>query len=270
MQKSYCKNFSGVAITRTDDDIPALLMRLRCKQWSCPFCAEQNRRMWKNHIIERIQAMGGDWIFITITAHGNAHRAGKTIENLKSAWKKLYDRLRYKFAGQKMEYVWIYERHTSEDKYGAKKTRYHVHAILRASIAGDNKYNARKEYYYHPELHAWLKDNTAQVGAGYMCHAVKIEGGEAGLIAGYIVKYMTKDCQDLGKFPKGYRRVTTSRGFGSPKPKHEEKWEYRAHILKGEVMRRVKITDVSIGKVVTMASFGDGDLYPIPEDGNLQ
>lgn len=269
MQKSYCKNFSGVAITSTDDDVPALLMRLRCKQWSCPFCAEQNRRMWKNHIIERIAAMGGDWIFITITAHANAHKAGKTIENLKSAWKKLYDRLRYKFKGQKLEYVWIYEKHTHETLSGAKKTRYHIHAILRAVIAGDNQWNEDKEYFYHPELHNWLKDNAASVGAGYMCHAQKIPDSESGAIAGYVVKYMTKDCQDIGKFPKGYRRVTTSRGFGSPKPKGDMIWEFRAHILKGEVMRRVKITDVSIGKVVTLESFGDGDLYPVPDVTDL-
>lgn len=214
--------------------------------------------------------MGGDWVFITITAHGNAHKAGKTVANLKSAWKKLYDRLRYKFKGQKLEYVWIYEKHTVETLSGAKKTRYHIHAILRAIIEGDNRWNDDKKYFYHPELHNWLKDNAAEVGAGYMCHAQKIPDNASGAIAGYIVKYMTKDAQELGAFPKGYRRVTTSRGFGSPKPKHEEKWEYRAHILKGEVMRRVKITDVSVGKVVTLASFGDGDLYPMTKDGNLQ
>lgn len=262
MQKSFCKNFSGVAITATDDDIPALLMRLRCKQWSCEFCAEKNRQQWKRHIIERVAEMGGDWIFITITANAKAHKSGKTVENLKSAWKKLYDRLRYKFEGQKLEYVWIYERHTSEDKRGAQKTRYHIHAILRASIAGDNKYNAAKEYFYHPEMHNWLKDNAAACGAGYMCHAVKIQDNSAGFVAGYIVKYMTKDAQDLGMFPKGYRRVTTSRGFGSPKTQSDMVWEYRAHILKGEVMRRVKITDVSIGKTVTLESFRGGELYP--------
>lgn len=269
MQKSHCKNFSGVAITSTDDDVPALLMRLRCKQWSCEFCAEQNRRMWKRHIIERVDAMGGDWIFITITAHGNAHKAGKTVENLKSAWKKIYDRLRYKFTGQKLEYVWVFERHMHEDKHGRKKARYHIHAILRASIAGPNRYNPTKKYFYHPEMHNWLKDNSAAVGSGFMCHAAKIDSSEGGLVVNYIVKYMTKDAQDLGKFPKGYRRVTTSRGFGSPKPKSDMRWEFRAHILKGEVMRRVKITDVSIGKIVTLESFGDGDLYPVPDVTDL-
>lgn len=263
MQKSSCKRFKGLAVTTADDDREMLVARLRCKQWDCEYCAVKNRQIWRAHIIDRVNAMGGDWLFLTITAHGNAHKAGKTIENLKRAWKKLYDRLRYKFAGQKLEYVWLYEKHSEKDRRGVAKTRYHVHAILRASINGDNVWSETGQYYYHPEMHNWLKDNSASVGAGFMCHACKIQDGNGGLVSAYITKYMTKDAQNLKDFPKGMRRVQTSRGFGSPGKKESEiAWEFRAHLLPGEVLRHPIVTDVSIGQRVTLASFKGQELYP--------
>jgi len=273
MEKSSCKNFTGLAVVDGDPDTELLVARLRCKQWDCEFCAVKNRQIWRAHIIDRVNALGGDWLFFTITAHANAHAAGKTIINLKNAWKKLYDRLRYKFPGQKIEYVWLYEKHSLKDEAGnvqpgAKRLdRYHIHAIVRASIDGENKWNARKKYWYHPEMHNWLKDNAAAVGAGFMCHCAKIQDGNGGLVAAYITKYMTKDAQNLKNFPKHQRRVQTSRGFGSPKKKESAiSWEFRAHLLRGDVARHVKTTDVSTGKTVKLSYFDRHELYPLHED----
>lgn len=261
--KNFCENFDGLAVIDGDNDTEMLVARLRCGMWSCEYCANKNRMIWRAHIIDRVNKLAGDWLFLTITAHRKAHKAGKTIVNLKNAWKRLYDRLRYKFKGQKIEYVWLYERHNDKTLSGKTKTTYHVHAILRAQVAGNNVYHAQKSYYYHPEMHNWLKDNAAAVGAGFMCHCAKINDGNGGLVAAYITKYLTKNAQDLGNFPKRARRVSTSRGFGSPK--HKETglhWEFRAHLLRGDVARHVKTTDVTTGERVRLSHFDDEELYP--------
>jgi len=266
MEKSHCKKFTGIAVADGDIDREMLLARLRCKQWDCDYCAVQNRRVWRAHIIDIVNKLGGDWLFLTITAHSKAHKAGKTIINLKNAWKKLYDRLRYKFEGQKLEYVWIFEKHTGiDERTGKEKQTYHIHAILRAKVDGDNVWNKKKEYWYHPEMHNWLKDNSAEVGAGYMCHCTKIQDGNGGLVSAYITKYMTKDSQNLQGFPARMRRVSTSRGFGSPKRKESDKsWQYRQFIMRSELWMHTKITDVSTGHVLTEVDFGVARIYPLP------
>src|ERR1044072_6889789 len=99
-----CENFRGLAVVDGDDDTPLLVARLRCKMWDCEYCATKNRSIWRAHIIDTVNKLGGNWLFMTITAHRNAHRVGKTLINLKNAWKRLYDRLRYKFKGKKVEY----------------------------------------------------------------------------------------------------------------------------------------------------------------------
>lgn len=263
MSKTFCDRFDGLAVIDGDDDTEMLVARLRCGMWDCEYCAVKNRAIWRAHIIDAVNRLQGCWLFLTITAHRNAHKARKTITNLKSAWKRLYDRLRYKFKGQKIEYVWLYERHRGTDSLARERWTYHVHAIVRADVAGENRWNPKKEYWYHPEMHDWLKDNSAAVGAGFMCHCAKINDGNGGLVAAYITKYMTKDAQNLGNFPKRQRRIQTSRGFGSPKPKKTGlHWEFRAHLLRGDVARHVKTTDVTTGERVTLEHFKNSEIYP--------
>lgn len=261
--KVLCEAFDGLAVIDGDPDTEMPVVRLRCGMWSCEYCATKNRAIWRAHIIDTVNKLGGDWLFMTITAHGNAHRAGKTLINLKNAWKRLYDRIRYKFKGQQIEYVWLFELHSSTTLSGKKqKKQYHIHALLRATVAGDNVWNAKREYWYHPEMHNWLKDNAAAVGAGFMCHCAKINDGNGGLVSAYITKYMTKDAQNL-VMPKHQRRISASRGFGSPKAKETGlHWEFRAHLLKGDVLRHTRVIDYTTGEVVTREHFEDNELYP--------
>lgn len=265
--KSHCKNFSGIVTGTPAETNDLLIARLRCKEWDCDFCAPINAAIWRAHIIDRINTMGGEWLFMTITAHRNAHKAGKTVVNLKQAWKRLYDRLRYKFKGQELEYVWLFERHTEENKKGRKTHTYHIHAILRASIPGGNKWSEKGEYWYHPEMHNWLKDNAAAVGAGFMAHCAKIEGANAGLVSAYICKYMTKAAQTLQGFPKHGRRISVSRGFGSPKPpKGEIEWSYRQMVMPIVLDIFDTVKDVSTGKFVKRADFEKLGFYPPPPE----
>lgn len=267
---SYCKRFKALAATNPKSEPQNLwIARLRCKQWDCRYCARKNQQIWRAHIIDRINTMQGEWIFVTITAHGNAHRSGKTLENLKRGWKILYDRLRRKFKGQKLEYVMLYEKHKTVSGVGVVVARYHIHAIVQATVEGSNIRHKKRGNFYHKALTRWLKDNCKAVGLGFMAQAAKIEGANAGLVAAYICKYMTKSCQEFAEFPKRMRRIVTSRGFGSPKPKKsDEAWRLRAGILARDVVEHDRVIDISSGEVVTLRYFYFHDVYPEEYDLN--
>jgi len=267
MQKTSCKNFNAIATKDPQNDGNMKIARLRCKQWDCEYCARKNMSIWRAHILQKLNEMGGEWCFITLTAHANAHKAGKTVLNLKAMWKKLYDRLqrRYKrewFTPQLygMEYVMLFEKHTQSGK-----GTYHIHAIVRMRVEGKNQWDAKRKNWYHAALTMWLKDNAAECGGGFMAHGAKIMEANAGLVAAYITKYMTKNAQGFEGFPKGQRRITTSRGFGSPDTTGEGGWRFRNYVLIGEYYAYDSITDVSTGERLNAASFGLKGLYPTYE-----
>lgn len=262
--QSYCKHFKALAATNpTDAPNDAWVMQLRCKQWSCDYCAKKNKSIWRAHIIDRINKLAGDWIFITFTAHRNAHKVAKTLQNLKRGWKILYDRLRRHFKGQKLEYIMLYEAHKPDGQIAQNKTRYHVHAVVRATVAGDNVYDRRQKRYYHPETTRWLKDNSASVGCGHQAHAAKIENSHGGMVAAYITKYMTKNAQDFGDFPPRMRRIVVSRGVGSPKaPKSPEKWQIWGGVYPRDVAEHDHVINITTGEIVTADYFKYAPVYP--------
>lgn len=270
--QSYCKRFKALATTNPKSEPQNLwVARLRCKMWDCRYCARKNQAIWRAHIIDRINALGGNWIFVTITAHGNSHRVGKTLENLKRGWKILYDRLRRHFKGQKLEYVMLYEKHKKIQKSGVMVSRYHIHAIVQATVEGSNIRHKKRGNFYHQATTRWLKDNCAAVGLGFMAEAAKIEGANAGLVAAYICKYMTKSCQEFAEFPKRMRRIVTSRGFGSPKSqKSENEWKLRAGIFPPDVIEHDKVIDISTGELVTIRYFKFHEVYPDEYDSGFE
>lgn len=245
MKKSSCQNFIGIAVAEPENTSNMLIARLRCKMWSCEYCARVNRNIWRTHIIKRIGAIGGKWCFITLTAHENAHKYNKTLENLRDGWKTLYDRLRRYFAGAgKLEYVRVFEKH--------KTGRFHIHAIIKADVASDK------------EFKRWLKKNARECGMGYQADAKSITGdGSALLVASYICKYMTKDAQSLGDMPKGIRRIQTSQGIGAAKPTvTDEDWRIKAGVYLEEIQSHEKVIDVSTGEVVSEEYFEKYYYYP--------
>lgn len=239
-----CKNFTGIVVTEPPNSNDMLVARLRCKQWSCDYCAHVNQVMWRSHIIKRIAALAGTWTFITVTAHESAHKAGKTLENLRDGWNKLYHRLRRKFADQKPEYVRVFEKH--------KSGKFHIHAIVRVDPHEENKEYKTAPKFRLPGLTKWLKKNARECGLGFQAHAVKIpDNGTGTLVAAYITKYMTKSAQALGEMPKGLRRIQTTQGIGACKPdvaKHD--WRIRAGVYLPDVQEHDHVTDISTGEVV--------------------
>lgn len=250
------------------------IARMRCKQWSCPYCGTKNGDMWRAHLLHTLMDAMQDrrWVFITLTAHPNAHVSPmSSLRNLKRGWDKLYDRLRY-WHGSTPSYIMTYEEHKS----GA----FHIHALVDMG----EEYDAfgpcevsgmtRKERIREEKRHGFvkhLKKLCEKVKIGRMVHATRIQEGETSgdnvrLAVGYVTKYFTKGMSDMS-FPKGWRRIGTSRDIGSPKTKNtkEFKWSVRQFVTPKDVMQEPHFL-ISENRPLDASDFGDEGLYPSSEE----
>lgn len=178
----------------------AVLFQPRCKSWSCPACADTNKRLWAvkvYHGAEVIAENGNPINFLTITSHGKLDAAA-TIKVFPHAWGLLRQRA-YRATGG-FDYVLIPERH--------QDGRLHVHALETAGLG-----------------RRWWKDNAAAVGLGYMADE-SIAKSAAGA-AYYAVKYLTKSIE-CESWPRGFRRVRTSRRWPElPDMPEVPGWDWR-------------------------------------------
>lgn len=177
----------------------AVLFQPRCKQWSCPFCAEQNKRLWAVRAYrgaEVLASQGLEIDFLTLTSHEKLN-GKQTMYVWPKAWSKLGQRARR--AVDRFEYLLIPEQH--------KDGRLHVHAIETAALG-----------------EKWFKDNARQCGLGYMAEEQKIQS--AGGAAWYTSKYLTKSIQ-YEAWPKGFRRIRCSQGWPKlPDMGSAEGWDW--------------------------------------------
>jgi len=161
-----------------------LLCRPFCKQWNCPSCAARNARIWIAKIINHVNhSERENWQMFTLTAHEKWRGRGASVKNLRSGWKKLYNRMRSTFGIS--EYARVWESHADGS--------FHLHGLIASNIGK-----------------RWLKNNARSCGMGYQVDLAKIEN--AGQVAGYIAKYFLKS-EVVGEYPKGMRRIEVSRNW---------------------------------------------------------
>lgn len=242
---SFCPNFKQVLLAENPDKTKLLLLRARCKQWSCAYCAPMNQTLWRKHLNERIGALGGAWSFMTLTAHSAAHDGGWTLLNLRDAYKPIYDSIRYNFGAQKpIDYVRIFEQH--------KSLEFHIHMLWRLNLDP------------FTEMNKWLKDLVTRNGLGWRCEWVAARDNEnPSGITRYITKYMTKSAQGGMDMPKGIRRIQTSQGIGALKPeKAKENWHRSTGVYKAELKFYEQVIDVNTGHIVTASDFKGWSVYP--------
>lgn len=160
----------------------AILTRPSCKMWNCPACAARNAKRWIARVINHINRTGflHGWRFMTITAH-ERWRGVSSVKNLRSGWKKLYNRIRRLYGVS--DYVKVWEQHEDGS--------FHLHVLMDAPI-----------------LKKWLKKNARSCGMGYQVDVQDVDN--AGKVAGYISKYMVKSGLGL-EYPRGLRRIEVSR-----------------------------------------------------------
>lgn len=263
---NYCKRLKGVLTSLDFRQGFITLVRVQCKQWGCPCCAQKNARNWRAYLLDTFNKRFGHeaWCFMTITAHRNAHKHSSeaTIKNLQQVWKRLYDRLR-RFYGKRLEYVRIFERHASG--------RFHMHILVNTGLEYDKcgfVIKGKLDEFRHPH-NRWLRVACAELGGGWRCHIRRVwddqkRSSNVGLVVGYILKYMGKDMASFA-FPKHQRRIQTSRHIGSPatNAKGFGVWQHHREIsLSFLYAAPKKIVDMTTGEILTERSFEGEGYYP--------
>lgn len=258
----------------------------RCKMWTCEYCAEKNKSIWRAAIIDAVNRLQSElvgefltedkehtkqfvntppitWQFWTFTAHKKARKTATSIKNIQAGWTRVYNHLVYfcKKNGYKMVYIRVYEPH--------KKGAIHVHMLV-GFIQIADFYKTREKL---PNTR-WLKDQAATRGMGYQAKIYTLPVDNAGYVAAYITKYMTKMEIEL---PKGTRRIQASQNFittmhPEKSPDSEREW-YAMDTLQLRDALEIwgkghDIIDLSTSERITTDEFDDKGNYKQPEQSS--
>lgn len=266
-----------------DNPLAMDMVHVRCKQWSCPYCAPANASKWKNHLLAKLsgyELRDMSWVMLTITAHPNAHKAGPvyTIKNILRAWPRLYARLK-RYNGGRFEYVRVFEQHPDGKYFG-----YHMHIVCsmgdtilakmheyqavleRESRARDQKKRPRKRLKREISPLQWLKDNCVNLGLGHQVDITGI-GRDPAKTAFYMTKYISKQFEVM-EMPVYARRIQTSRKLAPKRPNtgNIRHWRAKSGIFRDDVMRMEKIYDMTAKHIISIEDdFSNGELWYPPE-----
>jgi hypothetical protein len=260
----YCKRFNAYLIgVPHDRNSDAIMTMARCKQWDCGYCAKRNRSQWHAVVLKYMTAGAASqtWVFYTITARGENRGYIRSMRTVQQGFAKLIKRMSRMKVGQggKLSYVRVYEKHADGS--------IHIHMI--ANLVPDD---------LKPLKIVKIKDVARKVGKGSrtLCNAAvscglgnifqceRVNTDDAGLLTGYITKYMTKGAHQM---PKGVRRIQTSRDI---KFKTAPSGDYQWAITKTFTFRdftfyrlvvNVLITDLNSMKKIHYNDFDDNDNY---------
>lgn len=256
-----CKLYKKVAFSHTGPK-EAIFTRLRCKQWSCEFCAKKNASIWRAFLKEKLPAISREWYLVTFTAHSNTRSKQASLQNLRGNIDALFKRVRRVFGS--VSYVRTFERHPSSKAI-------HAHFIvagitpfvavghsakMRPMAVGVLKRAERNGVW---SVKTWFKINAQDVGIGYICDVRLIEGEPLFAVL-YVCKYLTKSQQDLDV--KGLRHVQTTRDIGSPKTDNDAVWHTAAYIVPTMFAPNAQIVDLNTGKVIDNQFWEHTGFYP--------
>jgi len=253
-----CENFHGILTTETDKNI--LLARARCKQWTCAYCAQKNRQIWRARIIDFINKNDTlNWSWFTLTAHSKKRGANASLKNLRDVWQKLIQRIQRHFKDvKKIHYVRVFEPH--------KDNSYHLHCIISVHWDDIKTRKSRKKDHADTTYGKWLAKTAKDLKIGYYTHAANFEGQHAGYIAGYVVKYMTKISREQKEEIGRIRHIQTSQGWPKWKPEAKHNWSITVGIFERDLRHSIEIQkpifDLSESREITSDDFLDGYVYP--------
>lgn len=259
-----CPNFSLIA-WRIDAGHVSVI-RLRCKKWSCTFCAPQNAMHWRKFLFRKLPEVANGWQLVTLTAHSKLRGYGESMDNLRKNLDRLIKRM--KRIWQSMQYVRVFEIHPSGEAV-------HCHMIVSGltpyvrrmenrngtvSFKPEMERRARKGYW---SAKTWLKVTCCEIGIGYIADVTDRRENPMAA-ARYITKYLTKGQGAL--HTKGLRHVQTSRAIGSPDDSSTENWQVTPNLW-GSEARGLPIKDLTIRKDIPSSYWRDNYVYP-PDDEN--
>lgn len=234
----HCPNFSGYLVGRgiaPSVSGKALLVRMRCRNWSCEFCAEKNRSIWRARIIRSTQS--GEWFMMTITASAKDRTPKGSLRNLQYGWAKkelnwfnfitrewvvsrgLYGFMHDQNPDSPFDYVKVFEPHKNGAIHAHFLTNYHFIDYRHPRETKKFSPKGKRIPLYGSRA---LKDASVYFGMGFEVQTRHI-GDNAGLAASYVTKYLTKE---LANLPHGTHRIITSRNFLVPDEEKTSDFEW--------------------------------------------
>lgn len=286
----FCPHYPRVAWS---SPIPAtgvrLFTRMRCKRWTCAYCADIEARRWRAHLLDGINKItheNGRWFFVTLTAPNYKREPDASFRRVHGAWRKftlMWRDYHRRLGLPYPEYAMTYEAH----KDGA----IHCHAIVMSMLRLDYMVNInhnkrykknRKNVFDRPsfkERMTWrVNDLAAKFGAGHQAKIIECHNANAGKVASYITKYISKTIQQDLLLPENARRISTSRGFGTfgavnNVDNNELKWE-SANQLEIDTYMKIKrdcneLYDMQLGINLNAGKFEFGKWYPYHSERDL-
>lgn len=259
----FCKHYIKVAYAITGPK-EAIFTRLRCKQWTCDYCAEKNARIWQFWLIKRLPEVSQDWYFVTLTAHPETRSEYASLENIRAKIDRLIKRVR-RVWGNDIEYVRVFEPHPTSKAI-------HVHFImsgitpyvvpgcsikLRPMAVG---VLSRKGHRGTWATQTWFKMVCHELKMGYMAHVKHLEGN-AEKTAFYITKYSTKD---QGAIHVRYlRHIQVTQGIGKPQFEDTYVWTPASYITPYTFTEpNTRVTDLDTGLVIDNDFWEHTGFYP--------
>lgn len=260
---AVCKRYMKVAYAITGPKT-ALMTRLRCKQWSCDYCADKNARTWQYWLIKRLPEISDEWWLVTLTASSKTRTTLSSLENLRGNIDRLIKRMKRVF-GEDIEYVRVYEKHPTSEAI-------HVHFVMSGlcpyvAVGFSSKLKPMAVGVFtrvHRNgvwaLKTWIKKTCGEIKMGYIADAKFLEGG-AEKAAYYVTKYLTKDMQSIDV--PYLRHVQVTRGIGSPEFEKSYDWIPVSYITARTFDEpNTSVTDIDTGRVIDNDFWEHTGFYP--------
>jgi len=253
---SYCSGFRGIAVTDFKDGRG--IIRLRCKQWSCEYCAKANQSMWRNHLLKTMTPISDHWTMLTVTCMGDDHRNMVTLKRLMTNFDRLMKRLKRDYG--KFEYVRVYEQHKSGE--------FHMHILASIQIESeisewcyDEQGRIKYVGIHYQTILAHVMD--CDLGEIFDCKPIVDESGNNAssvYAVRYISKYLTKAIG--ATMPKGTRRIQTSQKIGSPKITSALEWKMKSGVYIDDIESSNWYDMNKQGAKITYDDFTEWFIYP--------
>lgn len=257
----FCKRYARVAWARPEKTPKRVLFtRLRCKKWSCEYCAKKNAAEWRDFLGRRLPEVSGQWWMLTLTAHSMKRGKIASYENLRKGIDVLMKRMRRVWG--KIEYVRVYEKHPTSEAL-------HAHLLISGisrRVVWAVRANGVREFKPAPNdatgkstwsSLSWLKKAAHGAKIGYQ---VALEKCRDGYAVFYVSKYLTKSSQSIDI--KGLRRVQTSRGIGSVEAGGDLSWMVADFATARDFEAGEIVVDLQTGQQIDVDFWSQFDRYP--------
>jgi len=210
IKEKYCPNWVRIIFKPPEDASgTALLRRLPCGNWECPYCGPINRKRWLLRLLKGFD--GKRFMFLTITCRPNS-TPQSSLNDLKRTHERFVKRLKRVLRDEDtLTYALVYEVHKS----GVYHSHLIVSPVIEKLLRIENKnktvtFTASDDG--ELQFVNWLKDTTANLGLGYMAHVEYRKNSRSPKHAAmYALKYITMVEKNASKFPRHWRRVCVSR-----------------------------------------------------------